>query len=178
MAMWVFWPVLAPLDYDRAAAPWVTMQLAYLAWTCGLYVAVGETKSDWPFGRKDIDLLPESARYSQTSPLGINGVGQTLSLLVVLSASALLVPVATYIDRAVLRWRLERSKQQLRNSARGAQHQRDAITQAVRDSVPPFAQECMEVGVAAFQSTPVVIAANIVLPATVARLRGETVEPR
>jgi len=126
------------MDYDRIIVPWVGFMATYIVWTAGHHLVLGALGEDWPLGREGLDLFPEEQRYSQTSPLGINGSGMSLSLWVLLPAAALF-PVALGVDAAVLAWRVRREQRHLAASRLRARVQRSQLVRTVFDSVPPFA---------------------------------------
>jgi len=98
LVMWILWPILAPLDYDRIIVPWYGIQLAYVGWTLLLHALVAAAGDSWPLGRADLDLLPEAHRYSYTSPLGLNALGLAGYSLSITFFEVLLAPVSMTLD--------------------------------------------------------------------------------
>lgn len=157
----IMWPVLAPLNHDALIVPWVGMQVAYITWTIALFAAVSMAGDAWTIGRIDLDEFPEEHRYDFFSPLGLNGIGVSLDLLGYAVFIIVAYPAIVGMDMAFVEWRNAAGRVDLRRLRDKSRREQDAIISSVIDQVPPFAQECMEAGVTAFEAKPVVMAVQL-----------------
>ena len=71
-------------------------------------------------------------------------------------------PSVMGLDQAFVKWRVSEARVKLRDLQAQSIRQQQVIIDSVVDQVPPFAQECMEAGVMAFEARPVVMAVQTV----------------
>jgi len=131
LVMWILWPVVATLDYDRAVVPWLGCQYFYVGWTGILHGLISVLGDAWPLGRADLDALPSKHRYSFLSPLGLNGLGMTGFMMSICVFETFSLLLAMELDAAYLRWRVELARTSLLKSRRDAVLQQQAIVDTV-----------------------------------------------
>lgn len=108
-------------------------------WILALNATISGLGEAWPFGRADLDVLPEEHRHSFTSPLGLNAVSQAGFLISLWCFETVNILPALSLDTTYLRWRVEAAERELVASRVWAAAQQRAIVNTVVSQVPQFA---------------------------------------